>query len=89
MQGGGFLLATLSPWLAAVLHDATGSCGAGWIMHLAFVTLVFALTARLAPDGYAAVMAVANKPGAATLNVNAKRSGAAPRHRWPVAFHAQ
>lgn len=62
MQGGGFLLAALSPWLVAVLHDATGSFGAGWTMHLGFVTLVFGLTARLAPNGYAAVMAAASKP---------------------------
>ena len=64
MQGGGFLLAALSPWLVAVLHDATGNFGAGWTMHLAFVTLVFGLTARLAPGRYAAVMAATNKPAA-------------------------
>lgn len=65
MQGGGFLLAALSPWLVAVLYDATGSFGAGWTMHLAFVTLVFGLTARLAPSRYAAVMAATDKPAAA------------------------
>ena len=62
MQGGGFLLAALSPWLVAVLHDATDSFGAGWTMHLAFVTLVFGLTARLAPSRYAAAMATTHKP---------------------------
>lgn len=61
MQGGGFLLAALSPWLMATLYEATGSFGAGWIMHLIFVTVVFGLTARLKPSGYATVMAAANE----------------------------
>lgn len=57
MQGGGFLLAAAAPWVAARLYDATNSFAAGWIMHLACVTLVFALTVRLAPGRYTAAMA--------------------------------
>ena len=60
MQGGGFLLAASAPWLSARLHDATGSFGAGWVMHLAFVAVVFLLTVRLAPGRYAAAMAGKN-----------------------------
>lgn len=56
MQGGGFLIAAVPPWLVAVFHDATGSYAAGWIWHLASVAIVAALAARLAPKGYAAAL---------------------------------
>ena len=64
MQGGGFLIAATAPWITARLYDLDGGFGAGWIMHLACVTLVFGLTVRLAPDRYAAAMA-ARAPTAA------------------------
>jgi len=53
MQGGGFLLAALTPWLVALLHDRTGSFAAGWMMHLVNVVVVIGLTTRLAPHSYA------------------------------------
>lgn len=56
MQGGGFVLAALPPWLVAVLHDLTGSYLAGWSWHLACIGLVAVLTARLEPGSYAAAM---------------------------------
>ena len=56
MQGGGFLLAALAPWVVATLHGASGSFGAGWLMHLGCVALVAVLTVRFAPQRYAAVM---------------------------------
>jgi CP family cyanate transporter-like MFS transporter len=56
MQGGGFVLAALPPWLVAVLHDLTGGYLAGWSWHLACIGLVAVLTAGLKPGGYAAAM---------------------------------
>lgn len=53
MQGGGFLLAALPPWIVALLHDQTGSFRLGWLMHLAFVAIVAVLTLRLSPRSYA------------------------------------
>ncbi len=35
MQGGGFLLASLAPWITAMLHERTGDFAAGWWYHLA------------------------------------------------------
>jgi CP family cyanate transporter-like MFS transporter len=56
MQGGGFLIAAIAPWITALLHDLTGDFDAGWLVHLSCVALVAALTIRLAPGGYAAAM---------------------------------
>ena len=56
MQGGGFLLAALAPWVMATLHGASGSFNSGWLMHLGCVALVAVLTVRFAPQRYAAVM---------------------------------
>lgn len=56
MQGGGFLLASLPPWIIAVLHDASGSFARGWGMHLAFVLGVLGLCTRLSPERYAEAM---------------------------------
>ncbi|MDX8438239.1 cyanate transporter [Mesorhizobium australafricanum] len=61
MQGGGFLLAAIPPWIVAVLHDLTGGFRAGWLLHLACIAIVTVLTFRLAPHGYAPAM----KPSAA------------------------
>ncbi|EYT14539.1 MULTISPECIES: cyanate transporter [Acinetobacter calcoaceticus/baumannii complex] len=52
MQGGGFLLAAIPPWLVAALHDFTGTYKAGWIFHLCSVILVIVLVIRLAPKSY-------------------------------------
>jgi len=65
MQGGGFLLAAIPPWIVAVLHDATGSFNAGWLMHLACIAVVTVLTARLAPRSYAQAMRLSPRPAAA------------------------
>ncbi|MCZ4329593.1 cyanate transporter [Castellaniella denitrificans] len=58
MQGGGFILAAVPAWLVAALHDATGGYAAGWLWHLACVTIVAGLVVRFAPAGYARVMPV-------------------------------
>ena len=55
MQGGGFLLAALPPWIVAVLHDLTGDFAVGWLMHLFAVAIAAGLTVRLAPHTYARV----------------------------------
>ncbi len=60
MQGGGFLIAAVPPWIMAVLHDLTGSFVAGWLMHLGCALLVAVLTLRFAPAGYARSMAIAS-----------------------------
>lgn len=56
MQGGGFLLAALPPWIVAVLHDLTGGFAAGWLMHLSCALVVTVLYWRMAPAGYARAM---------------------------------
>ncbi|RUU68316.1 MFS transporter, partial [Mesorhizobium sp. M2C.T.Ca.TU.009.01.2.1] len=52
MQGGGFLVAAIPPWIVAVLHDMTGGFRAGWLLHLACISIVTVLTFRLAPGSY-------------------------------------
>lgn len=59
MQGGGFLLAATPPMIVSALHDLTGSFAAGWKWHLGSILIAAALTARLAPRGYAAAMPLA------------------------------
>jgi len=56
MQGGGFLIAAIPPWIVAVLHDLTGSFHAGWLMHLVCIAIVTVLTFRLAPRSYERAM---------------------------------
>lgn len=60
MQGGGFLLAALPPWIIANLHDLTGGYAAGWLMHAANAAIVAVLTIRLAPRHYARALAMEN-----------------------------
>ncbi|WP_246623696.1 cyanate transporter [Sphingomonas colocasiae] len=56
MQGGGFVIAAIPPWILAALHDRGGGFTAGWLFHLGCVALVAGLTVRLAPGGYARAM---------------------------------
>ena len=56
MQGGGFLLAAIAPWMMASLHGASGSFVTGWLAHLACVAVVAVLTVCFAPQRYAGVM---------------------------------
>ena len=57
MQGGGFLIAAIPPWIVAVLHDITGSFLAGWMLHLACIALVTVLYWWVDPRGYERAMA--------------------------------
>lgn len=58
MQGGGFLMTALPPWIVAVLHDLTGSFAAGWLLHLACAAIVAVLYWRVTPAGYGGAMGV-------------------------------
>lgn len=71
MQGGGFLLAALPPWIVAILHDLTGGFAAGWILHLCCIAIVTALYWRVAPAGYARAM---TSPTAAVHSVRSATS---------------
>ena len=59
MQGGGFLITALPPWIVAALHDATGSFVAGWLLHLAGAGVVAVLYWRVTPASYADAMRLA------------------------------
>ncbi|MEZ0388411.1 MAG: hypothetical protein ACAI34_15155, partial [Verrucomicrobium sp.] len=56
MQGGGFVIAALAPWMVALLHGMTGSFASGWWLHVACVLVVINLVRRLNPAGYALAM---------------------------------
>ena len=62
MQGGGFLLAVLAPWIVAVLRDATGGFMAGWLLHLGCVAVVTLLYARVAPASYKSALHLTHRP---------------------------
>lgn len=59
MQGGGFLITALPPWIVAALHDVTGDFFAGWLLHLACVGAVAVLYRRVTPASYAGAMRLA------------------------------
>lgn len=56
MQGGGFLLSALPPWIVAILHNLTGGFTAGWMLHLGCAVVVAGLYWRIAPASYARAM---------------------------------
>jgi MFS transporter, CP family, cyanate transporter len=56
MQGGGFLIAAIPPWIVAVVRDITGGFVAGWLMHLICVVVVVMLFWRVSPVSYADAM---------------------------------
>ena len=59
MQGGGFLISAIPPWIVTLLRDAGGSFTAGWLMHLACAVLAGLMALRFAPRGYARAMRLA------------------------------
>lgn len=65
MQGGGFLIAAMPPWIVAALHESTGGFSAGWAMHLGCAIVVAMLYWRVSPASYARGMSMAAK----TVNV--------------------
>ena len=56
MQGGGFLLAALPPWLMARLHQDSGGFSSGWWMQCAIALIVAVLVARFAPARFERAM---------------------------------
>ncbi len=56
MQGGGFLIAAIPPWIVAVLHDLTGGFLAGWLLHLACIVVVTGLYWHMDPRNYKRAM---------------------------------
>ncbi|WHZ11376.1 MAG: putative MFS-type transporter [Burkholderiaceae bacterium] len=64
MQGGGFIIAALAPWVMAGLHQITGGFNAGWLTQFGAVLVVAALVTRLAPAHYDRVMRAPAAPHA-------------------------
>lgn len=64
MQGGGFLIAAMPPWIVAALHESTGGFGAGWAMHLGCVVVVAVLYWQVSPASYARSMNMVGKGAA-------------------------
>ena len=56
MQGGGFLIAALGPYVVALLHDWTGGFAAGWMLHLGCVLVTALLDLRFDPRSYPQAM---------------------------------
>jgi len=52
VQGIGFLIVAAGPWLIGWLRDAGGSFATAWLMHLAVVVAMAALTAVFSPASY-------------------------------------
>lgn len=61
MQGGGFLIAAMPPWIVAALHESTGGFGAGWAMHLGCAVVVAVLYWQVSPASYARGMNMTGK----------------------------
>lgn len=56
MQGGGFLLCALPPWLMARLHEGGAGFSGGWWMQCAIALLVALLVTAFAPARFERVM---------------------------------
>lgn len=52
MQGIGFLLAGITPYLTGLLRDLSGNYYDGWIMHSIFVSLLIGMTLKFHPRSY-------------------------------------
>jgi CP family cyanate transporter-like MFS transporter len=52
VQGVGFLIVAIGPWLIGWLRDAGGSFATAWSMHLAVVVAMGGLTAAFSPASY-------------------------------------
>lgn len=58
MQGGGFLIAGLFPWVVALLGERTGTLSSGWLVHVGAIGLVAILACRFRPGGYAHALGI-------------------------------
>ena len=52
MQGGGFLIAAMAPWVSAWIRDTSGDFSFAWIMHLVAVIVIAMLVWRFIPKHY-------------------------------------
>jgi CP family cyanate transporter-like MFS transporter len=81
MQGIGFIIAGLSPWLSGLLRSLSGNYTLDWSWHAICVLLLMALTLRFIPAHYPAEWrqraSDLPEPTAARGKDNAARS------RWP------
>ncbi|MBV0933114.1 CynX/NimT family MFS transporter [Marinobacterium weihaiense] len=57
VQGVGFVITALVPYLAGLLHDLAGSFAASWGLILVTLVAMLMVTGRFAPQGYAQAMA--------------------------------
>jgi CP family cyanate transporter-like MFS transporter len=82
MQGGGFLITALPPWIVAVLHEQTGSFVAGWLLHLVSAIIVAVLYWRINPASYAKAMGLSGRhpdlAGTSAARTPAPSSATAP-----------
>lgn len=56
MQGGGFILAALAPWVVAQLQQSSGSWTGGWLYQAGVAVVVGLLASRFNPRHYAQQM---------------------------------
>ena len=56
MQGGGFILAALAPWIVAQLQQLSGSWTVGWLYQAGVAALVCLMVAQFNPKHYAREM---------------------------------
>ncbi|MEG2045809.1 MAG: cyanate transporter [Comamonas sp.] len=56
MQGGGFILAALAPWIVAQLHQSSGNWTVGWLYQAGVAAVVCLLASRFNPHHYAQQM---------------------------------
>lgn len=56
MQGGGFILAALAPWIVAQLQQLSGSWTVGWLYQAGIAALVCLMVAQFNPKHYAREM---------------------------------
>ena len=56
VQGIGFIITGIVPYLTGWLRDATGSFQASWLLLAASVVAMLLVTLRFAPSGYARAM---------------------------------
>ena len=56
MQGGGFILAALAPWIVAQLHQSSGNWTVGWLYQAGVAAVVCLLASRFNPRHYAQQM---------------------------------
>lgn len=62
VQGGGYLLASLSPAIAGLIRDNTTSLTLAWGIMLFFVLVMFAMTFLFGPNSYHRIESAAKAP---------------------------